>query len=467
MTPPQHNELTWTDRPFAELIRLAWPIAVSTLSYAAMTLADTLFVGQLGPEALAGVGLGGTMAFTLLVFAIGLLRGVKILVSQAAGAGRAGESRAYLGAGLLIALASGAVVVALGQLVAPLAEAISASAAAGAHASTYLRIRLLGTPMLLAFVALRENRYGLGDARSPMIASLAGNAVNIALDYVLVLHVGAGVAGAAWATVVGHVTEVGIIAWAQRPDGYGVRACAWRHIAAVVRVGWPTGVQFALEVGSFMLLAGMLAALSETDMAAHQIALQVVHVSFLPAFAVGEAASVLIGQAVGANRDRLVIPVARLGLAVATTYTALGTVVILAAAPLIASAFTSDPGLADAAVHLLYVAAIFQVFDGGNVVARGALRGTGDVRIPAVIGIATAWALTPPFTWLLGYRAGLGALGGWIGLCCEIIIGALILWHRLVRGGWKAAALRSREQIADDFGGCSDNEGTPRLEPSV
>jgi MATE family multidrug resistance protein len=96
------------------------------------------------------------------------------------------------------------------------------------------------------------------------------------------------------------------------------------------------------------------------------------------------------------------------------------------------------------------VAAVFQVFDGANVVARGALRGTGDVTWPAWVGILTAWALTPPLTWFLGWHLGLGALGGWIGLCLEIILGAALMWWRLERGGWRHAAAKSRVRLVDE-----------------
>src|SRR5687768_17914682 len=106
MESVQRN-LEWRDRPMAELARLSWPIAVSTISYSVMTLVDTLFVGWLGSAALAGVGLGGTAAFVLLCFQFGLLRGTKTLVSQAVGAGRAGDVRPLIGASLALAVGLG------------------------------------------------------------------------------------------------------------------------------------------------------------------------------------------------------------------------------------------------------------------------------------------------------------------------------------------------------------------------
>ena len=336
----------------------------------------------------------------------------------------------------------------LGQLLALVLPHISASHEAGESARTYLSIRTLGAPMAILYVALREVRYGESDARSPMMATVLANVVNIALATTFVYGMHWGVAGAAWATVIAHGVEAGMLVLVQsRVGGWGIGVTTARHLRALWRVGMPTAIQFTLEVGSFAMLAAMVAALSETQMAAHQIALQVIHFSFLPAFAVAEAASVLAGQAVGANRDYLVTQIARLAMAAAGVYTGFCTLVLVVGSPLIVSGFTSDPLLAATAIRLLHVGAVFQIFDGANIVARATLRGTGDVRYPAVVGVLTSWALTPPLTWLLGYRFGLGAFGGWLGLCAEIIAGALILWWRLERRRWKASAILCREEL--------------------
>jgi MATE family multidrug resistance protein len=108
-------------------------------------------------------------------------------------------------------------------------------------------------------------------------------------------------------------------------------------------------------------------------------------------------------------------------------------------APLIVAGFTSSVALAAVAVRLLRVAALFQVSDGANIVARAILRGVGDMRFAAVVGVATAWLMTPPLTWLLGAHAHLGAAGGWLGLCGESVLGSLILWRRVRSGAWRNA----------------------------
>jgi MATE family multidrug resistance protein len=243
--------------------------------------------------------------------------------------------------------------------------------------------------------------------------------------------------------------DAGLLAWAQRRDGmpFGLDERALAEVRPLWRLGVPLGLQMLLEVGAFALLTGIFASMSEIDVAAHQIALQVAHFSFLPAFALGEAASVLAGQAVGAKSYRLVKVVARKTLWVAAIYTGFCGLVFAALPRVIAGAFTDDALLIDTTVKLLYVAAIFQIFDGANIVARSILRGTGDVRFPALVSVAVVWITTPPLAIALGYGLGMGVLGGWIGLCVEIIVGALILWRRLETNGWLGAARRSQREL--------------------
>jgi MATE family multidrug resistance protein len=442
------RSLNWTDRPGRELLRLAWPITVSMLSFSTMTLASTAFVARIGADELAGVGLAGVIGFTLVCFGIGLLRGAKTLVSQAVGAGRHERIPALLGSALALALGLGVAALVIGQLVAPLVAMLSASPRAGGFAAQYLAIRSLGAPLVLLYAALREARYGVGDTRAPMRASLAGNAVNIALDATLILGLGWGVRGAALATICGNATELALLAWPMRGELARVRWCR-RALRDVWNQGVPNGLQFVMEIGSFLILTVLVARMSATDGAAHQMVIHLANVSFLPAHALAEAAAVLVGQAVGAGRDRLVPRVAGRALALAAGYASLCCLVYSLLGGAIASGLAAGDGaLAARATVLVHVSLAFLVADAANVIARGVLRGASDVRFAAVVGIATSWLTTPPLTWWLGERLGLGVVGGWIGLALEILIGASLFWLRVWRGGWRVAAASARRAIA-------------------
>ncbi len=447
-TQPSSSSLTWTERPGRELLRLAWPITISMVSFSTMTLASTAFVAQIGSDELAGVGLAGVVGFALICFGIGLLRGAKTLVSQAVGAGRKDRIPELLGAALVIAVVLGALATLAGHLIAPLLTALSASPRAGHFAAEYLTIRSLGAPLVLVYASLREASYGVGDSRAPMRASLAGNAVNIALDAILILGLGWGVQGAAIATIAGNITETAMLAWPMRKQ---LRTVVWRPAAAraVWAQGVPNGLQFVMEVGAFLILTVLVARMSAVDGAAHQMVLHLVNVSFLPAHALAESAAVLVGQAVGANKDHLVPSVARRALTIGAGYAALCCILYAILGRSIATAMAAgDTALAERATMLVHVSLAFLVADAANVIARGVLRGASDVRYAAVVGMATSWLTTPPLAYLFGVVAGLGAVGGWIGLAVEIVVGAVLFWLRVWRGGWRPAAAAARREMA-------------------
>jgi MATE family multidrug resistance protein len=336
----------------------------------------------------------------------------------------------------------------LGQLVAPLLAHLTASPRAGLFATQYLAIRSLGAPIVLVYAALREARYGEGDSKAPMRASLAGNAVNIALDATLILGLEWGVRGAAIATICGGATELAVLAWPMRHRLRGI-TCNRRALRDVWAQGVPNGLQFIMEVGSFLILTLLVARMSAVDAAAHQMVLHLVNVSFLPAHALAEAAAVLVGQAVGAGKDVLVSRVAKRALVLGAAYSSACVIVFAIFGSSIAHAFAArDPALAARATTLVHVGLAFLVADAANVIARGVLRGASDVRYAAVVGIITSWLTTPPLTWLLGVTCGLGVVGGWIGLAVEIVVGASLFWLRVWRGGWLPAAAAARRAIA-------------------
>jgi MATE family multidrug resistance protein len=429
------------------LLRLAWPIVISMLSASVMTLVDTLMVSTLGAWALAGVGLGGITSFIMICLPIGVLGGIKILASQSVGAGRTEPVKIFLGAGLVLAVGMAACSAAAAWFVADLLPSVSATEASGSAARTYLLIGAFGTLPTLIRVAVEQARLSLNDSQWPMRVNVLANICNVGFNYLFIFVYDMGIAGAAYGTLLSNLIGCISIIGVQALDGYDFRGIERHHLAAVWRLGVPSGFQMALEMGSFTAMVVMLNNLSEIDGAANQIAIQVIHFGFLPCIAFGQAASVMAGQAVGAGRRDLVHVVARVALIPAGIYSALATVTFLLGGGWVASHFTKDPALLSMAQQLLYVAAAFQIADAINIIARSVLQGTGDVRFCALAGIGLAWMMTPPLTWLLAYRAGLGAFGGWLGLCLEIFVTAVIFWMRVRGTRWHAAADRSLQEI--------------------
>ena len=432
---------------FRELVRLSWPIAVSVLSYSLMTFVDTYFVARLGAAAVGGVGFGGLAAFTTLCFAFGLLRSVKVLVSQENGAGRADSVRAYLGAGLFLAAGLGVLCSLLALPVAFVLPRLSPTPAVGEIAHSYLLIRALGTLPVLLGSALREARYGVGDSRTPMYGAIVANLLHIPLNYLLIFQLGWGIEGAAWSTVIVQSLELLWLVRVTAGSGFGLSFARARHVRDLLRIGFSTGLEFFLGVSAFTALVAFIARMSEADLAAHQIGIQIIHFAFLPVVAIGEAGSVLAGQAVGANRDRLVGVVAVRALSLAVAYATCCGLLFAFAPELLLSGFSRDPEVHHIGLRLLWIAAGFQVFDAVNIVLRAVLRGTGDVRVPATQAVISSWLFVPTLTWWFGIHHGMGAAGGWLALTVDIVFGAGFLTVRVLRGAWHSSALASRARM--------------------
>jgi len=429
------------------LIRLAWPIVVSMLSLSVMTLIDTLMVSTLGSWALAGVGLGGIVHFILICFPIGVLGGVKILAAQSIGAGRPDKVKAILSAGLTLAVVMACCAATLAYFVANLLPRVSATVATGDAAMVYLRIGALGALPILVRVAVEQSRLAIGDSRSPMRVNIFMNICNVALNYCFIFVLEMGVAGAAWATLIANIIGCAAMLWVQSDDGIVLRGYGRTQLANVWRLGFPSGLQMALEMGAFATMVVLLTNLSEIDGAANQIAIQVLHFGFLPCMAIGQAASVLAGQAVGAGQRQLVRGIAMQAMIPACAYALLAGITFFFAGEWIAGFFTDDPALLELTTRLLGVAAVFQLADAANIVSRSVLQGTGDVRFCAWMGVSLAWMLTPPLTWLLAYHYGLGAFGGWLGLCFELFVATAIFTTRVRGTRWHAAADRTAAEL--------------------
>jgi multidrug resistance protein, MATE family len=433
------------------LVALAAPIATAMAGETVMGLVDTKLVGGLGPAALGGVGVAMTIVFFGYLSIFGLMRGVKVCVAHAVGQGLEHRSIRYAQAGIALGLAAGAVVWACTRDLAPLLRLMRIEPALVPYASSFLAVFTFGAPASAVLSALTHHRQALGDARTPMAVGLAGNVLNALLGWSLIYgHAGLpalGVRGGALATVTAEVLEaavlVALLVWRARRAGTYVQARAELPLGTAVReiahVGVPTGLQFGSEMLAFATFTALLGTLGTEQIAAHQIALATLRTSFLPGTAVSEAASVLVGQALGRRSVAEADRTTRAALVLAVSFMATCGIGFALFGGAIAHAFTDDEAVAGLARRLLLIAAGFQVLDAVSIVLRGALRGARDVRIPAIIGVAVVWACVPTAALLLGRVAGWGAAGGWCGFIAETTIGSVLYASRWRRGPWRRA----------------------------
>jgi MATE family multidrug resistance protein len=433
----------------SELFQLAWPIAAAMLGETAIGLVDTKLVGGLGAAALGGVGLATTFMFLCYSLTFGAMRGVKVRVAHAIGEGNGHHGFAYARAGLAMGALFGVAVLIACRDVGPLLLRLGADPEIVPYARDFLGAVTLGAPATCALSALIQHRQASGDSRTPMIVGIAGNTFNALLAWLLIYgRFGLptlGVRGAGYATATTEVLELGtMLALLLRDERRALHSSGGSSVPLfaqaareVADLGIPTGIQFTAETLAFTLFTLVLSSISKEEIAANQIALNVIRVSFLPGVAVAEATSVLVGRALGGRNLAEADASVRSGLGIAVGFMAACGVVFALAGSRLGRFFSSDELVVHGTQRLLYVAAVFQILDAVNIVVRGALRGAKDVRVVAIIGILVVWSFLPTSAYLLGKLWGLGALGAWLGFLGETTVGAALFWLRWKRGGWR------------------------------
>ena len=432
-------------------VRLATPLALSNLGGQLMSVVDTAMLGRFSDTALAGAGIASGLMFAVMVLGMGMLMGLDSLVPQALGAEQPGRARHLLHQGLRLSLRLSlplAIVVAVAPLLLPLAG-VPPAVAREAHVYTLARL-----PSILPFLLLTALRSYLqaSSITWPIItATVVGNVVNAISNYLLIFGdaglasiglpgVGLpalGTIGAALSTTVVTILAMGICALAVRrmhahsplpmyePDGTAMRS--------IVRLGLPVGLHLSAEVGIFALTAVLAGRLGTAAAAAHQIAITVSSFSFGAAVGIGSATAVRVGLAVGAL-DRARTRMAGItGLAVGMGVMACPALVYLLLPAQLAGLFTDDPAVIRATVPLLRVAALFQLSDGAQAVAAGALRGTGDTRIILWANLFGHYVIALGVAIVLAFGLDMGAPGLWWGLSAGLTCVAVLLIGRFLQ----------------------------------
>jgi MATE family multidrug resistance protein len=423
------------------MLRLAVPVVIVQVGMMAMGVVDTIMVGHVSAQALAAVALGNLYFFSLAVFAMGTLMVLDPVVAQAVGArdrpaiARAVQ-RGVIMAGLLTLPAALLLTVA-----APVFALARQPAEVVPLAAAYALRSVPGTFPFLLFIVFRQSLQAMRRTVPIVIAIVVANLANAALNWVLIFgHLGfpaMGVVGSAWATSVSRALLVLVLWLAARrelaPLLFPLRREVWQltPLGRMLRLGLPIGAQHLLEFGAFALVALMMGWLGTRQMAGHQIAINLAALTFMVPLGVGDAASVLVGQAVGRGDPGGTRGAARAALATGAAFMAATAALFLMFPGPLARLYSRDLDVIAIAAALIPIAGVFQVFDGLQAVAAGVLRGVGDTRGPMLINLLGYWVLGLPLSVCLGFVAGLGPVGLWWGLVLGLGVVAISLLIRV------------------------------------
>ena len=461
------------------MTRLAVPIALSNLGWMTMAIVDTIMVGRVSAEAIGAVSLGGVIFITVGSFGGGVMFGLDTLVAQAFGAGDLDDCRHSLLSGLYLGLPLSAALMGFLWLFTPLLGRFGINPGVLNQAVPYLHVLTWCTPPLLAYFALRSYLQAVNLAKPVTFALVSANLLNALGDWVLVYgHWGApamGAVGSAWSTTLSRFYMAAVLAAvvlyhrhrrfkpvilsaAKNPSSVGPLGKNQERFFAALRMtgeprsdvvsenrsrllpdldrmkrllelGLPAATQIVVEIAVFAVATALIGRLDSISLAAHQIAMQTVSLTYMVPLGVGSAAAVRVGQALGRGDPLAAGHSGWTALLLGVSFMGVSAVTLLLAPRAIARVFTPDPAIIRAGASLLVVAAFFQLFDGIQVVSTGALRGAGDTRTPMLCHAAMYWLIGLPVGYFLCFREGWGAKGLWTGLCLALIlIGLILLW---------------------------------------
>jgi MATE family multidrug resistance protein len=429
------------------LARLGGPVVLAEIGWMFMGIVDTIMVGPLGPAALGGVGVSSSLFFAVGVFGMGALLGLDTVVSQAFGARDDVACRRWLWQGLWLGLFVSIPLAAVLIFLSLNVDLFGSHPAVRPIIAANLAILTPSLWPLLVYAAFRRYLQALGLVRPLMFALVTANLVNLAGNWMLIYgKLGApalGPDGAAWATVVSRVYMAAVVVVAafhydrrhapEHPLWRVPRAPSARDLRRLAALGLPAAGQISLEVGVFAMASALASRLTPAALAAHQIALNLAGLTFMIPLGVSAAAAVRVGHAVGARRPDAVRRAGWVAIGSVVVVMSASALVFLLAPHLLVGLFTRDRAVLATSASLLAVAAMFQIFDGLQVVATGVLRGLGNTHTPMIWNLIGHWAVGLPLGWWLCFRGGWDVVGLWLGLSAGLVIVAIVLVRRWAR----------------------------------
>ena len=483
--------------PLREVWSIAWPTVLSMTSYTVMQFVDKLMVAQVGPLEVAAQGNGGIWAFTPIAFALGVLTVVNTYVSQNLGAGRPENGSKYAWAAIWVSITVWIALLVPWAFVLPWVFATVGHGPRLLELETgYGQILLFGGVLVMASRGINNYFFGMHRPRIVTVSAVVGNLVNGLANYVLIFGrdglpawglpgvpgvPALGIYGAALGTVIGTAVELAIptivFLGPKFNEAYATRK-AWPPrmgpIRDLVRIGWPTAVQFGNELVCWSIFMSVLVGLfGENHMTAGWAALGYMHLSFMPAIGFSVAITSLVGKYIGAGEPDTAVARARLGLRLTIAYMTICGIIFFVFRHGLIGLFVAGKDLtAEQAEEIIAVggklmicAAVFQTADAFGIAYTGALRGAGDTVWPGMVTVVYSWGFIVIGGWSIAVLwPGLESVGPWIAAAAFVILYGLTMWWRFETGRWRSISLlepRSKAPTGDPAGpaGAHDTAG--------
>lgn len=438
----------WTDVLAA--LRLGGPLALGELGWMSTYIVDALMIGRLPHSALSisASSLGNTIYYAVVFFAIYMLNGLETFVAQAAGQGDREEGVRMLSQSMWIVVTGTPLVVLATFGIAALLPTFGTSAELYAETQRYLHALVWSTLPLMLYMAIRRFLQSINRVLLVSASLITAGLVNWLFDWLLLYGHGGlpamGIAGSGWSTVIVRCWMLLLLI----PGA----VLAFRHmqvwptlrmllpdparLKALLNIGWPSGLQFSLELAISAYMSILCARLGTTMLAAHQVTLDLNAFAYMVPTGLAYAAMIRVGQCAGRNDLTGVRRNAAAALSVALSYSSVAAVLFLTLSHRLAGLYTNDPQVVAQATQLLRLCAVLILGDAVFVIFASALTGLGDTRSPLVLSVVSNWVLSMPAAYVLAFPLGYGVHGLWMGRALASAVtgvGMAAWWYHRMR----------------------------------
>lgn len=422
---------------------LAIPMILELSLESVFAVVDMFFVGKLGPNSIATVGLTESVISLVYSLAIGISTAATAIVARRIGE-KNPDAAAHAGAQSLIVSLIGTLMISIvGTVYAgDILSLMGASKEVVADGAIFTRIMFAGSSAIMFLFLINGIFRGAGDAAMAMKSLWIASAVNIILCPVLIHFFG--LKGAAMATVTGRSSGV-IYQCYHLFKGDGIIKLRLSHfkfdftiIKSIINIGWPATLQFIIASGSWIILARLVAETGGTDASAgYQIAMRNVVFFILPAWGLSNAAATLVGQNLGAKQMLRAEQSVMLTAKYNAVFMSFVMVLFLFFANPIIRFFSKDETVIAFGVQALQIIGTGYIFYGIGMVMTQALNGAGDTRTPTIINFICFWLFQIPLAYFLANGLGLRSTGAFIAIPVAETLIALLAWYYFKRGKWK------------------------------
>jgi MATE family multidrug resistance protein len=438
-------------RESSRLLRLAVPVIFTQVGNMLMGLVDTMIVGQYSSLALAGVAAGNSIFYTVAVIGIGYLGAMDPIVARSHGAREPAQALQCLATALQQALLFCAVAMPLLLLFSAHLDWTGATPDVATTAQPFLHTMAYGLLPLMILQVLQRYWQGMEIVLPFTVIMIISNVINYVLASTFVQgrwgFPAMGAEGAAWATfIVRTVAATAAViytlrVWKRRPyyRPQGMRLPLLlkqfqkdMH-ERLFRLGLPASMQMGLEVCAFSLTTLLIARLGAEMLATHQIVLNIASFAFMFPLGLSAATATRVGYHMGRKDGPQAMRTSWIGITIGTLMMASSAVILYVMPNQLLRLFTQDPSVIQLGVSIIFVCALFQIFDGVQVVSAGVLRGLGDTKTALYANLLAHWCFGLPIGFALCFWLNKGLWGLWVGLALGLFFTAVLNTYAILR----------------------------------